>query len=89
MRVDGTQHSERHAWTRWALFFGLPCAALALGSVWLFEPRSVGAALGAVGAAMVALLAFVLTMPRRKAAADGARQPREGSSAEGGQSPPA
>jgi hypothetical protein len=84
MRVDGTQHSERHAWRRWALFFGLPCAALALASVWLFEPRSLGAALGAVGAAMVALLVFVLTMPRRKAAARRApRQPREGSSGEG------
>mgnify|MGYP006951120175 CR=1 FL=1 len=78
MRVDGTQHSERHAWRRWALFFGLPCAALALGSVWLFEPESVGAALGAAGAAVTALLVFTLTMPRRKAAARGARRFRGG-----------
>ncbi|MFE3558392.1 hypothetical protein ACFXKW_26550 [Streptomyces sp. NPDC059193] len=39
---------------------------IALSSVWLYEPDSVGKGVAAAGVALTALLAFTLTMPRRK-----------------------
>jgi hypothetical protein len=70
MQVDGPRGHSARAWRRWALLFGLPSAAVALASVWLYEPHSVGAALEAAGLAVAALLVFTLTMPRRRAAAE-------------------
>lgn len=58
----------RAPWPRWALLWGAPCAAVALGSIGtglLIGARSAtGTALVIVGA-VGALFAFVLTMPRR------------------------
>lgn len=79
MQVDGPRDPSARAWRRWALLFGLPSAAFALASVWLYEPSSVGAALAAAGLAVAALLAFTLTMPRRGTAA-AERHPQKNSS---------
>ncbi|MGW1041075.1 hypothetical protein [Streptomyces sp. NPDC002547] len=51
--------AARAAWAAWAWRFGLPSAAVALGSVWLI-PVATGVV---VGVAITALLVFCLTMP--------------------------
>lgn len=55
-------------WPRWALLRGGPCAAVALGVVGLALAVGVSSAVGTASvivAAVGALFAFVLTMPRR------------------------
>jgi hypothetical protein len=56
----------RAAWTTWAWRFGLPSAAVALGSVWLIEPSTPVAAGVVVGVAITSLFVFCLTMPRHQ-----------------------
>ncbi|MFI6688466.1 hypothetical protein [Streptomyces sp. NPDC050485] len=63
-------------WVRWALTWGVPSAAVALGSVWVLEPDSGVGAIAAAGAALTALLVFVGTMPRRRV--PGEQQARRG-----------
>ncbi|MEU6352176.1 hypothetical protein ABZ896_23055 [Streptomyces sp. NPDC047072] len=63
MQGEGTQNRSRRLWKRWALLSGLPCAAVALGSVWLYEPDTRAEAVSVTAIAVVALLVFVLTMP--------------------------
>lgn len=74
MQANRTKSPQRRAWRRWALRSGLPCATAALGSVWVYEPDSEVMGLVAAGVAIAALLAFVLTMPRR--APDAGRRPQ-------------
>lgn len=55
-------------WPRWAVLRGGPCAAVALGVVGLALGVGVSSAVGTafvIVAAVGALFAFVLTMPRR------------------------
>ncbi|MFC8949722.1 hypothetical protein [Streptomyces rochei] len=58
----------RAPWPRWALLWGAPCVAVALGSIgtglMVGERSATGTALVIVGA-VGALFVFVLTMPRR------------------------
>ncbi|WP_328373029.1 hypothetical protein OG800_49540 (plasmid) [Streptomyces sp. NBC_00445] len=61
------QDPNRQAWKRWALLVGLPCAVVALGSVWLYKPDTQREAIAASAIAVLALLLFALTMPRRAA----------------------
>jgi F0F1-type ATP synthase assembly protein I len=77
MRGESVQDPNRRAWKRWALLFGLPCSVVALGSVWLYKPDTQAEAIAVAGIAVLALLVFVLTMPRR--AADPARRSRASS----------
>ncbi|MFD7919543.1 hypothetical protein ACFV3R_09995 [Streptomyces sp. NPDC059740] len=65
MQIPGTQRPSRRRWQRWALRFGLPCALVALGSVWLYKPETQARAIAAAGIAVAALIVFVLTMPGR------------------------
>ncbi|MER5988060.1 hypothetical protein [Streptomyces sp. NPDC001787] len=55
-------------WRRWALFWGVPCAVVALGTVWLavaMDVRSTPATAVVIVVSLGALFAFVLSMPRR------------------------
>ncbi|MBV9024010.1 MAG: hypothetical protein JO362_09490 [Streptomycetaceae bacterium] len=55
-------------WTRWALLWGVPCAAIALGAVGVALTVGVRSADGTalvIVASIGALFAFTLTMPRR------------------------
>ncbi|MFI1648122.1 hypothetical protein ACH4XT_14455 [Streptomyces avidinii] len=66
MPVDRGESSSRREWARWALRWGMPSAAVALGSVWVVQPDSGGGAIAVSGVALTALLVFVGTMPRRR-----------------------
>lgn len=65
--MDSTKNPNPRPWRRWAFRLGLPSAALALSSVWMYEPDSRGKAIAAAGLAVTSLLVFTLTMPRRMA----------------------
>jgi lysylphosphatidylglycerol synthetase-like protein (DUF2156 family) len=55
-------------WPCWAVLWGVPCAAVALGVVGLALAVGVSSAVGTaivIVAAVGALFAFVLSMPRR------------------------
>ncbi|WP_331729288.1 hypothetical protein OG592_43625 (plasmid) [Streptomyces avidinii] len=66
MPIDRGKSSNRRAWARWALRWGVPSAAIALGSVWVVQPDSGVSAIAVAGVALTALLVFVGTMPRRR-----------------------
>ncbi|MFZ3491662.1 hypothetical protein ACODT5_00215 [Streptomyces sp. 5.8] len=54
-------------WRRWSLFWGAPCAVIALGTVWLAVAtgvRSTAATAMVIVGALAALFTFVLSMPR-------------------------
>ncbi|ATM24777.1 hypothetical protein SMD44_p10278 (plasmid) [Streptomyces alboflavus] len=54
-------------WGRWAMCWGAPSASVALGTVALataVQVRSVGATAVVIVVSLVALFAFVLSMPR-------------------------
>jgi len=83
MREVSTPHRRQRPWRRWALFFGMPSAATALSSVWLYEPRNLGTALTAAAVAVASVFVFAFTMPRRKAPTSGARGSHSGSASDG------
>ncbi|MEU0108379.1 hypothetical protein ABZ313_23880 [Streptomyces sp. NPDC006251] len=61
-----SSNAARSSWTLWALRYGLPCAAVALGSVWLIEPSTPATTGVVIGLAIAALFVFCLTMPRHR-----------------------
>jgi hypothetical protein len=66
MPIDRGESSNRRGWAHWALRWGLPSAAVALGSVWVVEPDSGVGAIVVAGVSLTALLVFAGTMPRRR-----------------------